>query len=1569
MDNEGNKRDLSPLFKNNGGYNVISRNSSMDFIINVCSDLSFNDTKNKCSSNAAACRISGEDYTSFGSVSEGLKYTPEGLLLTYKIPDSDLFIPPDCQLKPKTMILFKCPARGYSQPPKLISDLNCQFEIEWETEYACPENLLKGNLKTCQFTRDDHGVEIDLSPLSKVPVYNISDHSNSTHFSISVCGGLRNMTCGLKNWKSISVCVFNSSSGISQIGGTTDLAELLYADNEVILTYYSKGDTCDGVHQVSVINFICDLNSTNDGNGEPRHITSHNCSHIFEWRTKHACLKNLLDTPCSVTFDKKTVNLQKLLLTEGKAWDAIDLRNSQTDFNAEYFINVCGQVSKLGNLSMCGNGSSICVLNGKEEYINLGNFTSPPVYDKISDSVILYYSGGSPCKENKFWQSSIEFICKPGYINSHPVLTNVDESECRYEFEWQTAEACPVGLIEGSNCKVYDNNLGINYDLTPLKSKVYEIENDMYKFYIGVCEPVKDSPCTTKDTSQNVGVCQVVRSNQSAYKTGEPSSRLSYMDGVVNLTYLFGDPYNDQNQTARMTIIIFICEYHAGNGSPQFVEEVNFAYVFHWYTELVCPSTVSTECIVHDPYSNIIYDLSGLSVVSKNWMTIINDDDKERKIYMNVCRPLAVPHGCDSNTAACLVEQNDKGEEKVVANLGHAINPPVLEGHGHLALKYINGDHCVAYGENTTYSTVIHFLCAEDKMSQTGLRYLSKVGACEYSFLWTTKAACPRGDLWSNDSCQLTDPDSGFTFDLSPLYRSKQPFTVQLPSGTNFQMNICGKVNNGCLNPSGNGQNISVCEVDADGNFISSIAASDAYTLSYSTGEDLTLTYKSAKDKSKEMVVIKFPCSNSTKESVPKFIRHESEQYIFEIRTSLTCIPEQLDCNIIDQFGNEYDLTRLGKYSDGNWEVSDTRTGYSHLKYHINFCRPLNKVSSYKCHGGASSACQTSLSDPEVTGYDLGSQMEKPTVRSRDTVIVRYTGGSFCHNGQFKRSTTIILSCSSDEGELKFLGETPECEYVFSLSTPVACPLESSHGNNCIVKDPLFGYMFNLNPLKSKNNNYNVTEGEYTYVFNVCDKLNDFNNKCVNSSACQLKPKDPEFSKSLGLPNDVLMYRKGLITLEYKSGSSNCHGKYNRTTRITFTCHHAHEDKDGPVFVTEAQDCTYLFEWPTVHACPPFDVIECSVIDDKGIYYDLSRLSLPNENYYIKNPISDNKTFVINVCRSVVHTPDSLCPYTSAACLVDSSAAVEPVSLGRVAQAPYFQNGKIKISYTTGDSCDDHTTSARFMQTIIEFTCNPVLKHSEPEFVGKDGCVYYFDWETVYACPPKISESSADCSVEDPVTGYLFNLSSLKDHSPFRSRTGNHQYYLNICNNSSLTPCGSNVGMCQEEISGAKRHWTGGKLNANLTYNNGILFLNYTSGDPCHNGLFNRNTLIEFSCGTGIGDPQFLYESNECTYFFSWKTELACQMHKECVIKNGSHLYDLTLLDESYHTAASIVLNDDASYYVSVCGSLTGISCPPEAAICRVTRDPKSSKIISEVSVPNSNTNVCFMFTYCITSY
>ncbi len=48
--------------------------------------------------------------------------------------------------------------------PKMISNLNCRYEIEWVTEYACHRDYLESH--NCTLTSEQHDISIDLTHLT-----------------------------------------------------------------------------------------------------------------------------------------------------------------------------------------------------------------------------------------------------------------------------------------------------------------------------------------------------------------------------------------------------------------------------------------------------------------------------------------------------------------------------------------------------------------------------------------------------------------------------------------------------------------------------------------------------------------------------------------------------------------------------------------------------------------------------------------------------------------------------------------------------------------------------------------------------------------------------------------------------------------------------------------------------------------------------------------------------------------------------------------------------------------------------------------------------------------------------------------------------------------------------------------------------------------------------------------------------------------------------------------------------------------------------------------------------------
>ena len=75
------------------------------------------------------------------------------------------------------------------------------------------------------------------------------------------------------------------------------------------------------------------------------------------------------------------------------------------------------------------------------------------------------------------------------------------------------------------------------------------------------------------------------------------------------------------------------------------------------------------------------------------------------------------------------------------------------------------------------------------------------------------------------------------------------------------------------------------------------------------------------------------------------------------------------------------------------------------------------------------------------------------------------------------------------------------------------------------------------------------------------------------------------------------------------------------------------------------------------------------------------------------------------------------------------------------------------------------------------------------------------------------------------------------------------------------------------------RSFDAGKFNSLLTINDGILSLKYSGGEVCRHNNRSRSSIINFACAStgGSNQPQFITEDDDCTYFFSWHTSLACR--------------------------------------------------------------------------------------------
>lgn len=89
------------------------------------------------------------------------------------------------------------------------------------------------------------------------------------------------------------------------------------------------------------------------------------------------------------------------------------------------------------------------------------------------------------------------------------------------------------------------------------------------------------------------------------------------------------------------------------------------------------------------------------------------------------------------------------------------------------------------------------------------------------------------------------------------------------------------------------------------------------------------------------------------------------------------------------------------------------------------------------------------------------------------------------------------------------------------------------------------------------------------------------------------------------------------------------------------------------VLLQNLQKCTFGFFIYTKHACTPETKVNCTVNDQYGNIFDLSKLTKLSSNYEVI--ISQKRKIILNVCHSVINNNINGidCPFKSGVCLVD----------------------------------------------------------------------------------------------------------------------------------------------------------------------------------------------------------------------------------------------------------------------------------------------------------------------------
>jgi hypothetical protein len=203
---------------------------------------------------------------------------------------------------------------------------------------------------------------------------------------------------------------------------------------------------------------------------------------------------------------------------------------------------------------------------------------------------------------------------------------------------------------------------------------------------------------------------------------------------------------------------------------------------------------------------------------------------------------------------------------------------------------------------------------------------------------------------------------------------------------------------------------------------------------------------------------------------------------------------------------------------------------------------------------------------------------------------------------------------------------------------------------------------------------------------------------------------------------------------------------------------------------------------------------------------------------------------------------------------------------------------------------------------------------NHPVYVGETNSSYFFRWETSAACPLADSQPTdpskgkplrADCSVIDPITSEAINLATL-DKTLLSLQAYNATFSLAICKPLAIGgPCtaakngaaAANVSVCQVDANGNVH--VAGRAPPTYTIVENVITLTFASGDPCHNGAYNRTAKIDLTCDptSTATKPTFAGESGDCIYAFQWSTPYACsstQLPLDCTATLNNSIYDLS---------------------------------------------------------------------------
>ncbi|KYN03799.1 Cation-independent mannose-6-phosphate receptor [Cyphomyrmex costatus] len=415
----------------------------------------------------------------------------------------------------------------------------------------------------------------------------------------------------------------------------------------------------------------------------------------------------------------------------------------------------------------------------------------------------------------------------------------------------------------------------------------------------------------------------------------------------------------------------------------------------------------------------------------------------------------------------------------------------------------------------------------------------------------------------------------------------------------------------------------------------------------------------------------------------------------------------------------------------------------------------------------------------------------------------------------------------------------------------------------------------------------------------------------------------------------------------------NCLRGINYTVTVIMHCDYAAETNSYPeLFPHDDQQCNLYIVWKTALACVPRTQTSCTVVNN-GLYYDLSPLTRTSENYvipiYIKNKTKSPK-IILNVCQSILHH-GIMCPVKSGVCLDDPEKPNRYSNLGEVYKPPFFKDGILQIEYQNGAICTQNITTPH-VGTTIYFKCDLEAK-GPPEYIlgsGIKDCHYQLIWYTAAACDIETLhdynvKKAGKCNGINPITNFTYDLQTLMNKDFTVTSASGVKYKFRVCDTLMDNSCGNNTGVCNSKYGTSL-----GQANANLIWQQGGPYLNYTNGDLCENGM-SHYTLINFFCELqGSPSRPLLIKESTCQTIIHLNTDLVCEKKIKCATDNNDEI-NLTSLIQS--TNNYIIKVNDTEFHINICRPLVptqGLICAHGSAACKVSISSKN-EYTNEISL------------------